>query len=272
MKAASFDLASASSLTEAVGALARDGAKVVAGGCSLGPMLNLRLARPSALVDLRRLAELRALERSDTHLLLGSGWTHAEIEDGVVPDVTAGLMPRVAHTIAYRAVRNRGTVGGSLAHADPAADWLSTLTALDARLIIQGPARLREEALPGFFLAAYTTSLADDEIITAIRLPVLSGAARTGYHKICRKTGEFSQATGAVVVDARRGFARVVCGAIEGPPLLLEGAAQALLAGDPNGALRLAVEEIEAALSDREAAFRALHVVAVERALQEASE
>lgn len=272
MKAAPFDLAAAASLTEAVGALARDGAKVVAGGCSLGPMLNLRLARPSALIDLRRLGELRVLERSDTHLLLGAGWTHAEIEDGVVPDISAGLMQRVAHTIAYRAVRNRGTVGGSLAHADPAADWVSTLTALDARLLIHGPAGLREEALPRFFLAAYTTSLADDEIIAAIRIPVLSGAARTGYHKICRKTGEFSQATGTVVVDAPRGFARVVCGAIEAPPLLLDGAAKALLAGDPAGALRVAAEEIEAALSKHGTAFRALHAVAVERALQEAAE
>lgn len=271
MKAAPFDLAPAASLAEAVGALSRDGAKVVAGGCSLGPMLNLRLARPSALVDLRRLRELRVLERSETHLLLGAGWTHAEIEDGVVPDVTCGFMQRVAHTIAYRAVRNRGTVGGSIAHADPAADWVSTLTALDARLIIQGPAGTREEALPGFFLAAYTTGLADDEIIAAILIPVLSSTARTGYHKICRKTGEFAQASGAVVVDAPRGFARVICGAIEAPPILLHQTAKALLAGDPAGALRMAAEEIEATLSDQDAAFCALHTVAVERALHEAA-
>lgn len=271
MKAAAFDLAPAASLNEAVGALAGDGAKVMAGGCSLGPMLNLRLARPSTLVDLRRIGELRTLQRSDAHLLLGAAWTHAEIEDGVVPDVTAGLMPRVAHGIAYRAVRNRGTVGGSLAHADPAADWVSTLTALDARLVIQGPAGTREAALPDFFLAAYTTNLADDEIITAVRIPVLSGTARTGYHKICRKTGEFAQAIGAAVVDAERGFARVVCGAIEAPPILLLGAAKALLAGDRAGALSRAKEDVDAALKDHDAAFRALHAVAVERALDEAA-
>ncbi|MEP9352549.1 FAD binding domain-containing protein [Xanthobacter sp. KR7-65] len=269
MKPAPFDLTLAESLPQALAALAAEGAKPVSGGCSLGPMLNLRLARPSALVDLRRVGALRTLEGSKTHLDIGAGWTHAEIEDGVVPDVTAGLMRRVAHGIAYRAVRNRGTIGGSLAHADPAADWISTLTALDARLLIRSAAGARECAMGDFMLAAYTTSLASGEVLAAVRVPVLSAGARAGYHKICRKTGEFAQAIGAVVLDGPRGFARVVAGAVEAPPLVLAAASDALRAGDAAKAARLAAEEVDAAFAGQAESFRALHRVAVERALDE---
>ncbi len=268
MKPAAYDLTLATSLPDAVAALgAREGAKAVSGGCSLGPMLNLRLARPSLLVDLRRVEALRALKRSDTHLEIGAGWTHGEIEDGVVPDVTGGLMGRVAHGIAYRAVRNRGTLGGSLAHADPAADWVSTMAVLDARLVINGAGGTRLSRLGDFMIAAYTTSLAEDEILSAVQVPVLSAAARAGYHKVCRKTGEFAQAIGAVVLDREAGLARVVCGAIEAPPVVLEATSAALLKGEPVAVL--ADEEVEAVLAGHPASFRAMHRAAVARALNE---
>lgn len=270
MKPAAFDLTLATSLDQALSVLAGEGTKLVSGGCSLGPMLNLRLARPAALVDLRRVSELRTLEGSATHLDIGAGWTHAEIEDGVVPDVTGGLMRRVAHGIAYRAVRNRGTIGGSIAHADPAADWISTMTALDATLLIRGRSGMRACAMADFMLAAYTTTLGADEIITAVRVPVLSAGAKTGYHKVCRKTGEFAQAIGAVVVDAERGLARVVAGAVEAPPLVLAGAGERLKAGDIAGARAAAQDEIEAVLAGHPEAFRALHQVAVDRAFSDA--
>jgi len=269
MKPAAFDLTLATSLNEAFAALAGEGAKPVSGGCSLGPMLNLRLARPAALVDLRRVGELRTLTRGTDFLEIGAGWTHAEIEDGVVPDVT-GLMGRVAHGIAYRAVRNRGTIGGSLAHADPAADWLSTMSVLDARLVIRSTAGTRESAMGDFMIAAYTTTLQPDEVLAAVRVPVLSAGAKVGYHKLCRKTGEFAQAIGAVVVDGARGFSRVVAGAVEAPPLVLAGASKALGAGDAAGALTKANEEIEAALAGHPEAFRAIHMVAVARAFSDA--
>ena len=113
-------------------------ARLLAGGQSLGPMLNLRLARPTRLIDIKRTPGLRALEADPRRLRLGACWTHAEIEDGTIEDPTNGLLPHVARGIAYRAVRNRGTIGGSLAHADPAADWLTTLAALGAAIIVQG--------------------------------------------------------------------------------------------------------------------------------------
>jgi carbon-monoxide dehydrogenase medium subunit len=102
----------------------------MAGGQSLGPMLNLRLAQPKQVIDISRLSELRQAKIEGNVLAIGACVTHAQIEDGDMPDVTLGLMPFVARGIAYRAVRNRGTIGGSIAHADPAADWLTTTMAM----------------------------------------------------------------------------------------------------------------------------------------------
>src|SRR5882757_246857 len=112
---------------------AEGAAKIIAGGQSLGPMLNLRLVEPDLIVDISGLAELKQAERRGDELVLGACVTHADIEDGRIPDVTRG----VAGNIAYRAVRNRGTVGGSLSHADPAADWVSALSALGATLTLR---------------------------------------------------------------------------------------------------------------------------------------
>ncbi len=102
-------------------------AKIIAGGQSLGPMLNLRLVAPDLLIDITGLSELKQAERDGDDLVIGACITHGDIEDGRIPDVTRGAMQRVACAIAYRAVRNRGTIGGSLSHADPAADWVSAL-------------------------------------------------------------------------------------------------------------------------------------------------
>ena len=118
---------------------------VIAGGQSLMPMLNLRLVRPTKLIDLRNLGDLRQVQDDGDALIYGAGITHAMIEDGRVPDATPGWLSSIAGDIAYRAVRNRGTIGGSLAHADPAADWLSALTALGGEVHAFGR---RIDALP----------------------------------------------------------------------------------------------------------------------------
>ena len=122
---------------------ARPDAKVLAGGQTLGPMLNLRLAQPALLVDITRIPELAAVSEDADAVTIGATVTHAAIEDGRVPDPTGGFLARVARGIAYRAVRTRGTIGGSLAHADPAADWLSCLAALGAEVVIAGAGRQR---------------------------------------------------------------------------------------------------------------------------------
>src|SRR5262249_60008773 len=110
-----------------------------AGGQSLMAMMNLRLATPGLLIDIARLPELVAVADDADAVTLGACVTHAQIEDGRIADPSRGLMPRVAATLAYRAIRNRGTIGGSLALSDPAAEWPAVLTALDAEIMISGP-------------------------------------------------------------------------------------------------------------------------------------
>ena len=172
MKSAPFTYTRAASVAQAIELLAVEpDARLLAGGQSLGPMLNLRLARPTRLIDLKRASELRLLEADSRHLRLGACWTHAEIEDGTIEDPTNGLLPHVARGIAYRAVRNRGTVGGSLAHADPAADWLATMAVLGAAIIVQGSGGARRCAATTFVQGPFATVLGPAELIVAIEVP-----------------------------------------------------------------------------------------------------
>jgi Aerobic-type carbon monoxide dehydrogenase, middle subunit CoxM/CutM homologs len=196
--------------------------KVIAGGQSLGAMLNLRLARPSTLIDLDGIADLRRAELSGSDLVLGAMVTHARIEDGEVPDVTAGMLPRVARGIAYRAVRNRGTVGGSLCHADPAADWASALAAAGAFCELQGPQGTRAVPAARFMVSAFEPDLQPGEILARIRVPAFGAGARWTYRKHCRKTGEFALAIVAGLRDPARGVERIVFGALDGPPCVIE--------------------------------------------------
>lgn len=199
-------------------------AKATTGCQSLGPMMNLRLAQPDMLVDLRGIESLRGWREEPDAVVLGAALTHAEIEDRKARDATRGLMPHVAAGIAYRAVRNRGTLGGSLAHADPAADWVNLMALLDAQLLLEGPEGAREVRAAAWMAGAFTTSLADDEIITAVRIPVLSAAARWSYYKFNRKPGEFAEAIGAFVDDPARGVRRGLIGATDGAPHVITDA------------------------------------------------
>ena len=262
MKPAPFTYARAATITQAIELLGECDSRLLAGGQSLGPMLNLRLARPARLVDIKRAVELRGLHADSTRMRIGSCWTHAEIEDGAIEDPSQGLLPHVAHGIAYRAVRNRGTVGGSLAHADPAADWLTTMTVLDATLIVQGMSGTRSCPAASFVQGHFATALVHGELLVAIELPRLPGKARWGYHKICRKTGEFARAIGAVVHDTQRGTVRVVCGATRAAPLVLPRTASRLAEAGPAAASELVEEEISALRGPSP-----LHAVAVRRAL-----
>lgn len=220
MKPAAFDYARPSTVTEAVRMLAgaNGSARVIAGGQSLGPMLNLRLVQPDLVVDIRHIAALGEMDDAPDACTFGSGVTHAAIEDGKSPDCTQGFMRHVACGIAYRAIRNRGTVGGSLCHADPAADWITALMLLSAVAIIEGHGGRREVPVEAFVSGPYSTALADSEVLVGIRVPRLTSRARWGYFKFCRKPGEFADAIAAVLIDAERGVSRAVLGAIERAP------------------------------------------------------
>lgn len=227
MKAARFEHHRPASAGEAVSLLQQGGgmSKPLAGGQSLGPMMNLRLAQPDSLVDVRGIASLASCIEEPDAIVMGACITHAAIEDGKAPDPTRGLMPYVARNIAYRAVRNRGTLGGSLAHADPAADWINVMALLDAKFLLSGPNGARVVANRDWMQGAFTTALQEDEILTGVRIPKLSAAARWSYYKFNRKTGEFAEAIAAFVVDPARGLTRAVIGAIDATPWVIEDAA-----------------------------------------------
>jgi len=253
MKAPAFDYARPKDVTGALKLLAQGG-KAAAGTQSLGPMLNLRLLQPPLLVDLRHIEELKAVGESNDAVTLGACVTHAEVEDGKAPDPTGGFLRAVASNIAYRAVRNRGTMGGSLVHADPAADWPSALTLLGATALIAGPGGRREVPVEKFITGLFEVDLQPDELLVAIRIPKRTSAAKYGYWKFCRKAGEFPQAIGGALRDPVRGEERSVVGA--------NGAAPKLF---PN--LRPAAAEM--VILGRDPFIRQLHAVALKRAVSQ---
>ncbi|KQP15967.1 xanthine dehydrogenase family protein subunit M [Pseudorhodoferax sp. Leaf265] len=224
MKAAAYTLERPTALAALNARLADGGwgVKPIAGGQSLGAMLNLRLAQPETLLDLDTLDELRAVHETPEAVRFGAMVTHAQIEDGKVPDPTRGLMPCVARGIAYRAVRNRGTLGGSLCHADPAADWVSTMPLLGATCLLAGPDGAREVPAADFVVSAFETALGEGELLTAVQVPRRSNATRWAYRKFCRKTGEFANALAACLLDPADGTERVVLGALDGAPRVVE--------------------------------------------------
>ncbi len=271
MKAASFDYFRAQGLDEATRRLADGGGatKLMAGGQSLGPMLNLRLARPAAVVDVSGLQGFdRVFTEGDT-VVLGAGLTHAAIEDGLHPALSGHPMQQVAAGIAYRAIRTRGTLGGSLAHADPAADWMVTLIALGAELELRSPRGTRRTPLEGFMLAAYTTALQADEIIAAVRVPT-ARAGRWGYFKFCRKPGEFAEASAAVWLEPDRPT-RMALGALDGAPLMLKELAERIDRDGPVAASAPALAQaVRDALPGLDAIDQRLLTVCLQRALTQA--
>jgi carbon-monoxide dehydrogenase medium subunit len=131
------------------------------------------------------------------------------------------MLKSVAAGIAYRAVRNRGTIGGSVCHADPAADWPSALCGMDAQCIIEGPQGRRDLPISDFIVGAFTTTLASGEFLVGLRVPRHSSEGRWGYQKLCRKTGEFATALGVVNIDPARDVFRLVFGATEGRQIVI---------------------------------------------------
>jgi carbon-monoxide dehydrogenase medium subunit len=278
MKAAPFAYERPSDLNAALTLMNKSSGviKIMAGGQSLGPMLNLRLVQPDLIIDIAGLSELRQAGRDGDALLIGACVTHADIEDGRIPDATRGAMQRVASTIAYRAVRNRGTIGGSLSHADPSADWLSTLAALGASVRLRSLTGVRHLSIPEFVTGALESAMQPGEIVEAVRVPAMASSARFGYFKSCRKTGEFAHAMSAVVIDPDAGRARVVIGALETAPIVLEQPTE-LFGGRLNGEFGRTFDArvadallMKAGISNP--ADRHIHVSVLRRAVAEASQ
>jgi carbon-monoxide dehydrogenase medium subunit len=210
MKLPPFDYACPTTLPEAIELLAsHDDAKAIAGGQSLVPMLAFRLAQPSLLVDLRKLADLRGIRISDAGVTLGAMVRWRDIEDDERLETAHPLLKAAISHVAHYQIRNRGTVGGSIAHADPAAEMPGIAMTCDAEIAVVGKSGAHVIQAADFFQGALTTALAPDEIIVEIRLPAWPAGRRWGFQEFARRRGDFAMAAAAVFYDQdARGKAR----------------------------------------------------------------
>ncbi len=194
MKPAPFTYARPDSVAEALALLQAGGdeAKVLAGGQSFVPLLNLRMASVDAVVDLNRLAELAYIKRDNDTLCIGAMMRHRQIE--VSDDVKAAqpLLARAAAEVGHLAIRNRGTIGGSLVHADPAAEWPLVAVMLDAQLVVRSHENTRTVAAREFFLGPLTTAIEPNEILCEVRFPLAPVGAVWGFQELCRRPGDFA--------------------------------------------------------------------------------
>ena len=201
MFAAEFEYRKAGSVAEAVQLLSdHPEARLLAGGHSLIPLMRFRLARPEMLIDIGGIADLKGIAVSGDTIRIGALATHAEI--AAAPEVRQanGLLAEAAGGIGDPAVRNRGTIGGNLAHADPASDWATVLTALGATVTAQGPGGSRTIAAADLIEDAFVTALAEDELITAVSVPALAANQRAEYAKMAHPASFYAVVGGAVVV------------------------------------------------------------------------
>jgi CO/xanthine dehydrogenase FAD-binding subunit len=241
MKPAPFEYDAPESVEEALDLLARHGedAKVLAGGQSLVPLLNFRLARPERLVDVNRLGELAYVRESDGRLKLGALTRTAALERSELVALRWPLLREAVRYAGHPQIRSRGTVGGSVAHADPAAELPVVLTALDARFTVRSVRGARTLAPSELFAGFLTTTLAPDELVVEIDVPPLPPGAGTAFVEYARVHGDFALAGAAVTVSSA-GAAVVLLRAAP-TPLRVADAERALVEGADEDAARLAV-------------------------------
>ena len=205
MFAPKFDYQKAASVAEAIHALANNReAKVLAGGQSLIPLLKLRLARPALVVDIGGIAELKGISVNGGTVSIGSLTTHNQIASSSQLQQSCGILAEAAEGVGDPAVRNRGTIGGNVSHADPASDLPTVLTALNAQFNIQGQGN-RSIAASDFFTGAFTTALGDNEILTGVEVPVLAANQLAEYAKMAHPATSFAVVGAAAVITLEAG-------------------------------------------------------------------
>ncbi len=226
---AKFDFVRAGSADEAVSLLAEHGddAKLIAGGHSLLPLMKLRLATPTVLVDVARIGELSYIRESNGHVAVGALTRHREVETSPVLAEHVALLRHVASLVGDPQVRHRGTLGGSLAHGDPASDLPAVALALDAEIVVRGPGGERSIVATDFFTDFFETALAPDEMIVEIRFPKMHGAGWS-YQKFNRRAQDWAIVGSAVVHGAPSHVALVNMGPT---PVRATGVERALAGG-----------------------------------------
>jgi carbon-monoxide dehydrogenase medium subunit len=273
MKAAAFDYVVAKTVADASAALASSGATTaaIAGGQSLVPMLNLRVALPDLVVDLNQLDELKELSVASDNVRIGALITHAAIEDGLAAEAFGGMLQKVAAKISYRAVRHHGTIGGSVALADPAADWPGCLMALGASVRVSGLQGARSKPVQSFVQGQFQTSLTPDEVIVGFDLPRPAAPPRWGVCKVARKSGAFASSLAFAVSQGKGGPVSVVLAAAAPRPHLLPRVAEQLGAkAGSDAALRAVIaEDVASLVPSGDAYLMRLHTSTVLRAVRE---
>lgn len=243
MKPAPFEYFRPRSLEEALSLLAQHGAdaKPLAGGQSLIPAMNFRLATPSVLIDLNGLADLNYINDDPSGIRIGGMTRQRSIERSAV---VSQRMPLIAETmphVAHPAIRNRGTIGGSLAHADPAAELPAVMLALKATLTVRNSSEMREVAAEDFFIGLFTTALQAGELLTEIRVPAASPRSGFAFQEISRRHGDFALVGIAAAVqlhdDGRCADARIALLSVGDRPTLAVQAAKTLIGQTPSAEL-----------------------------------
>ena len=203
----SFEYHKANSVEEAIQLLSKGGedAKVLAGGHSLIPTLKLRLNDPDHLIDISKIDALKSISVSEGHLHIGAGCTHHQIASSEAIPSGLEMFSQAGHMIGDPQVRNRGTIGGSIAHADPAADWPGILLAANAKINLAGPNGERSVPASDFFIALFTTALGEHELITSVSIPVPEDGTKSTYQKFVQPASRFALVGCAVMVKVNNG-------------------------------------------------------------------
>lgn len=242
MKPAPFEYTQALSWQDAVAHLSEHGddAKVLAGGQTLVPAMNFRLARPSVLIDLNTIENADHITSANGELRIGALARHVQFETPPCEGPLGLLIPRISRHIAHAPIRMRGTFAGSLAHADPASEWCALSATLDATIIAEGPGGEREIDARDFFVSILTTALDAAEVIREIRLPVLEADWHCGFREFSRRAGDFALALAVACVRLHDGLieeARIGIGGVCAVPFRSAEAEAALIGQPPTSEL-----------------------------------
>ncbi len=273
-----FEYFSPTTLPEAFALLADPGAKALAGGMSLVPMMKLRMAAPEKLVDLRGIAELHSIREADGMLEIGAMVTHYELESAPLVRSKCPLLASSAAAIGDVQIRNAGTLGGSVAHADPAADYPAALLALEAQVRVTGPSGQRTLTFEEFVLDPFTTLLEPGELVTSILVPVENDGVGTHYRKHAQPASGFPMVGVAARIGLANGavnFARVAVTGLSGKGYRARNVEEALLSGaDPKKACEVLTQGIDASSDIHASAEYRAHLarVAGTRAIAKATE
>jgi aerobic carbon-monoxide dehydrogenase medium subunit len=207
MKPAAFVYERPHSVADVLALLAKgdDGTKIIAGGQSLVPMMNLRIARPERLIDINRIGGLNYIRREGDEIAIGALARHADVKDSKLVAQACPLMHMAYEWVAHTAVRNRGTLCGNLCHADPASEMPAVALAVGATMVLQSQKGQRKVAAADFFQGIYTTATRPDEMLVEVRVPVAPAGQKAGFREVSMRRGDFAWALAAVLMTVQGG-------------------------------------------------------------------